>query len=141
MLTIHLKEAKYELQPKEGSPNPFLTITVPNSDKHVFTAETISEWHETLRHATKICKPQSPSLVFVPAGRKDTEKPPLVLNANEVPKGQPTGTQNGVAVYRDDPQARDQAIVAWVNFCCSKQAILSPGTTIDGMPQFTVVVF
>lgn len=132
VLTIHLRDAKYDLHPTEECPYPFLTISLPNSEKHIFTAEAIAEWHGALRHATRICKPQSPSLVFShprPANRGSVN-PMQAVNANELLKRK---TMSGFLVTPYEPQPRDHAIVAWTNFCCNRAVILSPMTMTEGM--------
>ena len=57
--------------------------------------------------------------------------PSSVVNANELLKRR---TLNGLVITPFEPQPRDHAISAWVNFCCSKPVILSPETMIEGKP-------
>eukprot|EP00026_Physarum_polycephalum_P000699 Phypoly_transcript_00700.p1 GENE.Phypoly_transcript_00700~~Phypoly_transcript_00700.p1 ORF type:complete len:1398 (+),score=261.86 Phypoly_transcript_00700:104-4195(+) len=122
--TIHLVEAKYSLQLSEGNASPFLSIIVPNKELLVFTSDTINHWYEVLHHATKTCKPQSPSLVFAqprPAGNRGSVTPPTAVNANELLKRR---TLNGLQpIAPPDPLLRDHTIIAWVNFCCSKPVV------------------
>lgn len=158
---IPLTGAKYELTSGVGDcPFPFLTITSPKGDQHMFTAETITEWQETLQLATKTWTPPPPAVTSPP--QPQPRRSVSFSNSYGIPYGASSGTSLGTSygspfggnsigfvnsssmlmrksalrsslvLSAGEQTPQDRAIVAWVNVCCSKTAIASPASIAEG---------
>lgn len=133
---ISLSGAKYDLSSTPDCPFPFLTVSSSNGDKHVFTAETITEWQETLILATKLWIPPPPASAPPPQPQVRRSlglgSSLSMMNVNNMLMRK-SSLRSSLILSAGELTPQDRAIVAWINFCCNKTVVSSPASIAEGI--------